>query len=112
MVLMMKPVMFLFIALMMVSSGMNAADLCAGPFAPLNVVGLTFSCGSLSFTNFGVAPATPATVGPEIDVIHADANGGTVNLTFSPNLSAAAAPLDIYFTFQVTGGITQFGLEV
>jgi len=109
---MMKQIIFLFTALMTLSGAMNAADLCAGPFAPLNVAGLTFSCGSLSFSNFSVAPATPATVHPEIEVTHADTNGGTVNLTFSPNLSAAAAPLDIYFTFQVTGGITQFGLGV
>jgi len=94
------------------SSALTAADLCTGPFAPLNVVGLTFSCGSVSFSNFSVTPASPATVSPEIDLTHADSTGGSVNLTFNPNLSAPIGPQDIYFRFQVDGGISQVSLGV
>jgi hypothetical protein len=90
---------------------------CFGPGASYNVVGLTLSCGGLTFSNFQVFPAG-GNQNPVIEATSAAFVNDTVSVGFNPNMSTADPatgthiPQDIHFFFQVTGGVQQVELAV
>jgi hypothetical protein len=85
---------------------------CDNVGVPVNVVGLTVTCGGLTFSNFSVVNAANA-AGASIDLISATFVNGTAFLNFNPNMAAAAGSYqDIQLFFTVTGGINQIDLGV
>jgi len=95
--------------------GAARADiLCSALGGPQNVAIADFSCslGGLTFSDFQVLPAA-GNPNPEIDLTGATiAADGTVNLNFNPNMSAppSGGYQDIWFFFEVTGGVDQVDL--
>jgi len=76
----------------------------------------TFTCGTLTFSNFDLVSATPNEGGPggnvgRVDIIALsyDSVTGEVDMTLNPNLLAAQ---DDALLFEVTGGVTQLDLAV
>jgi hypothetical protein len=69
---------------------------------PADVIGLTISCGGLTFSNFNVIPAGGTSIA-NIDLVSADLTGTTVSLNFNPNMSVPTGHQDIHFYYQVTG---------
>lgn len=74
---------------------------------PVNVTsGVDVSCGGLTFSNFEVIPfgGNPT---PVVDLGSVDMAGGSVNLTFNPNLSAppSGMPQDLHFLFMASGAM-------
>jgi len=87
----------------------SAATLCTS-FSGPQVINGTFSCslGGLTFSNFLVVAAA-GNMSPEVDLVSANTAGGTVNLNFNPNMSAATANQDLYLFYTVSGGVTTVG---
>jgi len=87
----------------------SAATLCTS-FSGPQVINAAFSCslGGLTFSNFVVIPAA-GNMAPEVDLVSANTAGGTVNLTFNPNMSAPTASQDLHLFYTVSGGITSVG---
>lgn len=71
---------------------------------------LTFTCGSLTFSNFDVATANGDASGT-VNVLGASYNSdtGTVNLHLNPNLGSAQSET---FMFEVSGGVTELDLAL
>jgi hypothetical protein len=107
----MKRCALLFVAILVITGVAGAAP-CAGlpPTGPALMIfnnqpspatsSTTFSCGGLTFSGFAAQDATNT---PNITLALTNADvtgGGTVNLTFNPNLSNNQ---DIYFYFNVSG---------
>ena len=87
----------------------SAATLCTS-FSGPQVINGTFSCslGGLTFSNFQVIAAA-GNMSPEVDLVSANTAGGTVNLNFNPNMSAAGTNQDLYLFYTVSGGVTTVG---
>jgi hypothetical protein len=66
-----------------------------------NVLVNNFSCeiGGLTFSNFSAVGST------RIDLMVAQEAGSAINLTFNPFLTGQDGADDVYFYFQVTGGV-------
>jgi PEP-CTERM motif len=81
---------------------------------PANVLGLTVSCGGLTFSNFKVIPATgfSDSLTPAVGLVSVDFSSGSVNLTFNPNLSAPTGAQDLHLYYRVTGPVSGAGLAV
>lgn len=71
----------------------------------------TFTCGTLTFSNFQLASATPGSNVGRIDIIALsyDSVTGEVDMSLNPNLMAAQ---DDGLLFQVSGGVSQLDLAV
>ena len=78
---------------------------------PADVIGLTITCGGLTFSNFNVMPAGGASTA-FIDLVSVDLTGSTVSLNFNPNMSVPTGHLDIHFYYQVTGNATGVDLAL
>jgi hypothetical protein len=81
---------------------------------PADIMGLSISCGGLSFSNFNVIPATGFSedLTPTVSLVSVDLSRGSVNLVFNPNLSAPTGAQDIHFYYQVAGPVNGAGLAV
>jgi len=99
---------------LLLAGAVTADPLCSSFGSPQDVSG-SFSCslGGLTFSNFQVVSAAgnPA---PAISLVSASTLNDDVILNFDPNISA---PLgggfqDIWFYFQVAGGVDQIDLTV
>ena len=78
---------------------------------PADVIGLTVTCGGLTFSNFNVIPgAGTSTV--FMDLVSVDLTGTTVSLSFNPNMSVPTGHQDIHFYYQVTGNAVGVDLAV
>jgi hypothetical protein len=85
---------------------------CDNVGVPVNVVGLTVTCGGLTFSNFTVTDFGGAP-NPVINLVGATFSNGVAVLTFNPNLVVTAGNLaDLRFSFSVLGGINQIDLGV
>ncbi len=74
---------------------------------PVDVVGLTVSCGGLTFSNFQVIPATGNPT-PTVSLVSVDNTSGSVNLSFNPNMSAPTGAEDIHLYYSVSGAAGQW----
>jgi hypothetical protein len=81
---------------------------------PADVMGLTITCGGLTFSNFNVIPAAgfSGSLTPSVSLVSVDQSNGSVNLGWNPNLSGANGAQDIHFYYQVSGPATGVGLTV
>jgi PEP-CTERM motif len=81
---------------------------------PADVIGLTISCGGLTFSNFNVIPAGGFRSGvtPTVDLVTVDFSGGSVNLNLNPNMTAPSGSQDIHFYYQVSGPATGVDLAL
>ncbi len=89
----------------LVVAGMAGATTidCATGFTATKVdSSLTLTCGGLTFNNFDVIPATPATT-EEVDLVTAGVSGGDVFLEFNPNFNARTAAQDVHLYYEVSG---------
>ena len=95
--------------------GAARADSCSALGGPQNVASADFSCslGGLTFDNFEVIAAA-GNPSPEIDLVSASISDGDVLLNFNPNMSAPPSGgfQDIWFFFEVTGGVDQVDLAL
>ncbi len=81
---------------------------------PADIMGLTISCGGLTFSNFNVIPATgfSGSMTPAVSLVSVDQTGGSVNVSWNPNLTGANGAQDIHFYYQVSGPATGVDLTV
>jgi hypothetical protein len=81
---------------------------------PADIMGLTITCGGLTFSNFNVIAATgfSDSLTPSVSLVSVDQIGGSVNLGWNPNLTGANGPQGIYFYYQVSGAASGVGLTV
>ncbi len=71
----------------------------------------SFSCGGLTFSNFRVVPATDNLETAQVNLVSAQFDSSQVVLTFNPNLNnRTSSPMDLWFFFQVSGGVNAIDL--
>ena len=116
--------MFVLAAVLILTASVGAAAMvdCPSPPPPAQTTdtdppggasSFTFSCGGLTFDNFRVVQASGNFGGQtaSVDLVSAQFDGSQVVLNFNPNLNNPnPTAMDLWFFFQVTGGVTAIDL--
>jgi hypothetical protein len=110
----MKTVLVVLTLALLSLTAVNAAPItCASGIGSVTVgdpVNLSFTCGTLTFSNFEVVNPNGDAIGTvDINGATYDSTTGAVSLNLNPNLGSSQ---DEGFLFEVTGGVSQINLAV